>query len=260
MNEIVKYHNDLNALAFKGFSDVELKIFFAICSRLRDKGTQDVVFTFDQLKELTDEKKHYTVQEYADLMQEMYHKLIHLSFVYNDGKDIAGEFNIFQGYERSISQQTFTVSVSEKYLHFFNELTREFTRFELQEFVQLNGKYTKLLYRLLKQYRVVGHYSIEIAKLRELMDCPETYETKSMTNRVIEPAVNKLRKVYVFRNLTFKYSYRGRKAIRVIFDWDPEKIPGKEEPQIKEPVKKEYDMEEIRRIVAEVNEMFPENR
>lgn len=229
MNEVVRYNNDLNTVVFKGFTDTELKLFFAICSKMKDKGSNEVTFSFDQLKDLTDEKKHFTAKEYAELIQGMYHKLIHLSYVYDDGKDIAGEFNLFQGYERSISQEIFTISVSEKYIYLFNQLTSNFTRFELQEFVDLRGKYTKLLYRQLKQWRTAGHYSVLVKDLRELLDVPDTYETKAITNRVLNPAVNKLRKLYSFRNLTYEYSYSGKTAVRVKFDWDPEVIPQRKE-------------------------------
>ena len=41
----------------------------------------------------------------------------------------------------------------------------------------------------------------------------------------ITSAVDSLRKVYCFRHLTYKYSKKGNTVIRVIFDWDPEKIP-----------------------------------
>ena len=229
MNEVVKYNNDLNDVVFKGFNDTELKLFFAICSKMKDKGSNEVTFTFDQLKGLTEEKRHLTAMEYAQMIQEMYHKLIHLSYIYDDGKDIAGEFNLFRGYERSVAQQTFTISVSERYVYLFNQLTSNFTRFELQEFVDLRGKYTKLLYRLLKQWRTVGHYSVLVKDLRELLDVPDTYETKLVTNRVLNPSVNKLRKLYTFRNLTYEYSYSGKAAIRVKFDWDPEVVENRKE-------------------------------
>ena len=59
MAEIVKYNNDMNDVVFADFTDTELKIFFAICSQIRDKQNNEVIFTFDQLKSLTDEKRHY---------------------------------------------------------------------------------------------------------------------------------------------------------------------------------------------------------
>ena len=87
----------------------------------------------------------------------------------------------------------------------------------------------EMLYRQLKQWRTAGHYSVLVKDLRELLDVPDTYETKAITNRVLNSAVNKLRKLYSFRNLTYEYSYSGKTAVRVKFDWDPEVIPQRKE-------------------------------
>lgn len=221
-NEIVKYNNQLNKVAFKNFTSTELKIFFAIVAKLKNQEDRQVVFTFDQLKELTNEKQHYTAKEYADMISDMYHKLIHLSYFYDDGEDKAGEFNLFQGYERSLNQQTFTISVAPKYVFFFNQLSEEFTRFELKEFVNLRGKYPKLLYRLLKQWRMVGKYTISMENFRSLMDIPENYKTKDITRRIVDPSVEKLQEIPSFSTLNYKYVTKRRTVTSVIFTWSPE--------------------------------------
>ena len=224
-NEIVKYNNDLNTVVLKGFTDTELKLFFAVCSKMKDQGTDEVTFTFDQLKNLIGIKKHVSKEQFAQTVQSMYHKLIHLSYMFDDG-DTAGEILLFNGYVRSLSEETFTLSVTQKYLYMFNQLTSNFTRFELSEIVNLTGgRRSRLLYRQLKQWRTVGHYSVLIKDLRELLDIPENYEMKTVTSKILNPAVDSLRKVYCFRHLTYKYSKKGNTVVRVIFDWDPEKIP-----------------------------------
>ncbi len=222
MHEVVKYNNRLNDVVFKGFTDTELKLFFAICSQMKERGSEEVTFTFSQLKELTGEKRHLTEQEYSEAVQSMYHKLVHLSYIYNDGEDIAGEFNLFQGYERSLKEQTFTISVSPKYIFFFNSLTSEFTRFELEEFVTLNGKYAKLLYKHLRQWRSTGTYVVLMSDLKELLDVPENYETKFITSRIIQPSVDRLAKLPSFKNLQYKYIYNARKVHKVVFTWQKE--------------------------------------
>ena len=224
MAEIVKYNNDMNDVVFADFTDTELKIFFAICSQIRDKQNNEVVFTFDQLKSLTDEKRHYSTTEYAQLMESIYHKMLHLSFKYDDGHDKAGEFLIFQSYERSLAQETITVRVADRYVYFFNELTSRFTRFELNEFVNLPGKYSKLLFRLLKQYKSTGVAIYDFSKLRLLLDVPENYQNKAVTQRVIDPSVEKLRKLYAFRNLTYSYTYNKRAISGIKFEWDKEVV------------------------------------
>ena len=228
-NEVVKYSNKFNTIIFKGFTDNELSLLMTICSKLRGKGTDQIELSFDQIKKLTKEKQHYTNKAYAEMIDNMYQKIIRLSYFYNDGVDVAGAFNLFQGYERSITDESVKIAVTPQFLYLFNSLEREFTRFELEEFVDLSGKYTKLLYRQLKQWRSVGHYSVLLKEFRELMDVPDSYPTRDITKRIIVPSINKLLKLRDFHSLTFKYSYKGKKVVRVIFDWIPESIPKKSE-------------------------------
>lgn len=222
--EIVKYNNKLNTLTFHNFTESEMKIFFALIAKMKNHGTESVMFTFSELKRLTHEKKNYTKLEYARLIESMYSKLISLRYKYDDGEDKAGEFNLFSGYSRSLKEEYFELSVTPQFQSLLNDLAREFTRFELEEFIKLRGKYTKQIYRLLKQWRTVGHYSVLMKDFRELVDIPEKYNTGEVTRRVIEPAIDKMHKIYAFRNLKYEYSYSGHKPIRVIFSWNPELV------------------------------------
>ena len=226
MNEIVMYNNQLNTIVLpESFTDAELRVFWAIVSRLRDKGSTEVTFRYSYLKELTKEKRHYTKQQYSELIQNIYHKLIGLRFAYSND-DVVGEVNLFQSYEKQLSDESFTISVSPKFQYIFNQLTTSgsYTAWSLSQFCDLPGVYTKQLYRLLKQWKYVGHVSFLLKDLRQYMGVPEKYETKEVTRRVLSPAVSKLI-MYTdeFKSLTFEYSNRKSKAIRVKFKWTPEK-------------------------------------
>lgn len=60
------------------------------------------------------------------------------------------------------------VSVNKRFDFFLNELTSNFTRFELEEFTNLESKYSKAMYRLLKQWRTVGKKEWSIEDFRYL--------------------------------------------------------------------------------------------
>ena len=58
-------------------------------------------------------------------------------------------------------------------------MVQNFTIFELLEFTSLSSKYSKTLYRLLKQWRTQGEYIFhDIADFREKMDIPESFSNK----------------------------------------------------------------------------------
>ena len=249
-NEIVKYNNKLNMLAFRGFTEEELKLFFAILSQLRDKGIDSVTLTFDALRELTDSKQHLTLKETSDLLSTMYSKMLNLRFLYDDGEDLAGEFALFHGYERSLKEQTFTIAMSPRFQEMVNDLNKEFTRFELHEFNRLNGKYTKHLYRLLKQFRRLGSRIFTIEDIRQMTDTPEKYSNAEFTRRILDPSVAKLRELASFRDLTYQYQYRKRTITHVKFTWTREMTPEEiKELRLAEAKKKKED-EEARLLAA----------
>ena len=53
MNEIVKYNNNFNNIGLRNFNANELDILMAICSRMREKGEEEITFHFDKLKKLS---------------------------------------------------------------------------------------------------------------------------------------------------------------------------------------------------------------
>ena len=226
MNELVMYNNDLNAIILpESFTDAELRVFFAIVSRLRDKGSSEVTFAYSYLKDITKEKRHYTKEQYSELIQGIYHKIIGLRFAYQTD-EVVGEVNLFQGYEKSLTDDSFSISVSPKFQYIFNELSinGSFTAWNLSDFCDLPGVYTKQLYRLLKQWKYVGSASFVLNDLRKYMGVPEKYATKDITRRVINPAVEKLKENSPeFQNLSYEYSNVKNKAYRVKFKWTPEK-------------------------------------
>ena len=54
-----------------------------------------------------------------------------------------------------------------------NQLTSNFTRFELKEFVTLKSSYSKEFYRRMKQFKNTGFWKCSIEEFRYLLDIPE---------------------------------------------------------------------------------------
>ena len=52
MNEVVKYNNNFNNISLRNFNANELDILMAICSRMKEKGEEEITFHFDKLKKL----------------------------------------------------------------------------------------------------------------------------------------------------------------------------------------------------------------
>ncbi|KQI10892.1 hypothetical protein K777_09700, partial [Campylobacter coli CVM 41970] len=74
------------------------------------------------------------------------------------------------GYDESTLFNRITLKINPDFAYLVNQLTTNFTAFELEEFIALSGKYAKTLYRLLKQFRTTGKAYFEWDEFCKVMD------------------------------------------------------------------------------------------
>ena len=215
--QLVRYDNKMNTLSLHEFTEREMNLFFAIVAKVKGKDDQEVGFTFDQLYRMTDNKKNITSAEFKHELISMNEKLMSLKYKYNIGSK-TGIFVLFPGFEVDEAAETLKVQVNKSFTYLFNHLNAEFTQFELREYIELKGKYTKQLYRQLKQWRQVGTYSVPWDEFKRVMDIPN-YKTRDIAKRVLDPAVNRINRLPGFADLRYEYSTRRKKVIRISFHW-----------------------------------------
>lgn len=225
MNEIVKYDNYMNNLKFSGFTSVDLNFLMALCSQMRDKGTSTIQFTFFELKKITGYTCKSTRQFVSDIMR-MNNKLMEMRCTLEKDDEIF-QFILFPTFHINLKTETLTVSVNERFMFILNDLTKNFTRFELGQFIDIDSKYAKNLYRLLKQFRCTGRYEVSMENFRERMDCPASYTNKHVMDKLIKPSLKELNGKGYFQNLKCETKCahkRGAPVIGYIFTFTPEKI------------------------------------
>lgn len=223
MNEIVKYHNDLNTVPFKRFNSSEMDLFFAICAKMRDKGTNTVTFTFEQLRYLSNYKPT-AIQRFVDDLVRTYEKYLNLVYtIENDG--IIEKFVLFTGFKVNPHTQQVDITINGDFDYILNELTGNFTRFELEEFTSLNSSYSKTMYRLLKQWRTVGVKEWEISAFRELLDVPDSYPMNKIDTKVLKPIKAELGDFFANLNIQKIKRGHGNKVVALKFTFKPEKVP-----------------------------------
>lgn len=224
MNEIVKYDNGMNKLNFTGFSKLDMNMLMALCSKMRDKDVNEITFDFTTLKELMNYKSTDKADFIADLKR-MNKRLMKVNCEIITQSEII-MFVLFPTFRVNSDAETLTVGVNKDFTFLLNEL-REYTRFDLDEFINLNSKYAKHLYRLLKQFRTQGWYRVKVNEFREKMDCPSSYSNKIFMHDIVNPSVEAL-KPY-FKGLSVEVEKdtrkRGRPIIGYYFTFQKEHIP-----------------------------------
>ena len=213
MNEIVKYHNELNRLNFKGLSEYDLNFLMAICSRVRELNEQVVTFDFDYLMELTEWDRSKKLDVFIKDLKRSNSKLLTANSEFTDEHGVSRQFTLFETFTTDPNKRTLTVRINPDFSYLLNELSKNFTRFELVEYVRLEGKYAKLLYQHLKQFRKSGWWQVSVSDIKTLLSIPDSYETKHIMDKVLKPSIEVIRSCKGFSDLSvevIRSSRRGR--------------------------------------------------
>ncbi|MBF9717284.1 MAG: replication initiation protein [Bifidobacterium sp.] len=229
-NEIVKYDNQFNNQVLRKFTPLEIDLLMTVCSGLRDHGTTEESFPFDELKRQMNLEKNLTNIQFANLLVSMNRRLLALNFEFTDGRGAIHQFALFSDFVTDPSSQTLTAAVNAKFSFLLNDLTSGFTRFELEQFTSLRSSYAKECYRRLKQYRQTGVWKVSLAEFRRLLDIPDSYRTSHINSRVIKPIEDELgplMNLKVHRKFAKVAAGRGRsQLVGFEFEFDPERVPG----------------------------------
>ena len=206
----VRYKNELNLVPMRNFDSVEMNLFFSICAKMKDKGLSKVQFTFEDLRELS-AYKPTSIKRFSDDLEAVYNKMLQLTYRTEEA-GIREKFILFTGYRIDENNQTVDISVNPELAYIINELSSEFTKFELQEFTGIRSSYAKTMYRLLKQYRSTGFYKVKIEDFREILSIPNSYQMSDIDKQVLKPIKNELSEF--FDSLKIK-KIKARKGNRI---------------------------------------------
>lgn len=261
MQEIVKYHNDLNKIKLPSFTEQEQNILFGIVSKIKSKGEGKIGrVTFKMSPNAISYSEHtitFTTQELLEFSTEnLTNKALNNMLITLREKFFKADFTILVEKDDMVGNitinlfETFTLwypkgdteynnllkvemTINPYFAYLVDELTNNFTRFELAEFIALSGKYTKTLYRLLKQYRQTGWAQWDFKEFKNILDIPESYAMCDIDKQILKPAIKELtaernlfdQKRIPFKNLKYtKIKKGGNKVTAIRFDFKPEQI------------------------------------
>lgn len=220
--ELVKYHNDFNKVKIPSFTAQEQNILMGIISKIRDLQ-DDKIITFypNELKEFS--TQNYTNDEILTIVRILRDKFFKADFtIIKEYKNAIAEeiFNLFSKFTiykhiETLEIERVELSVNNEFSYLLNDLLGNFTSFQLSEFIALKSKYSKSLYRILKQYKNTGKctiYKNDWQGFCDFMDIPTNYRLKDIDNRVLQPAILELggetnlfnTKEPIFENLSYK--------------------------------------------------------
>lgn len=200
---VVKYNNIINRVEFANFKAFDLNVLFTLFSCLKDsKEKSNVLYASDIMNKL---KVRRTYKELEESLLKIFNT-IEEAEIYNSFGEVTDKiymfdyFNCFKTQDNKRKVDIKLSSFGKKYLTNFRD--GEFTYFDLQEFLSIKSLYGKHLYRMLKQFRFTGVFTIKMTTLKKIFDIPTTYSNSRIINDVLYNALNELSIYFKYLEIT----------------------------------------------------------
>lgn len=226
------YKNDLNLVPLRKFTSTEINLFFAMCNKLKEKETNTLHLSFDELKELSNySPETRNINRFVKDLDDVYKKMLELTIRYEDD-EVIERFVLFNHYRIHKRDQYLEISTSPNLKHILNSITNNFTKFELKEMTNLKSTYSKNMFRILKQYKHTGYMKIKVDNFRERLDVPKSYRMTDINKNVFKPIIKELNTIFNNLHINKIKAKKGRKIEWLEFTFDAEKrIHNKRRPQ-----------------------------
>ena len=212
--EIVRYNNDLNNKTYlKNFNALELNFFMAICSKIKEQGTVEVNFTFNELKKKIQYDRETTrnTDNFISKLRSTNKKILN-SICEIETKDYIDQFVLFPTFRISKKNGTLTVRINQDYAYLLNDFSN-FTEFGLANFIKLSSKYVKLLYRELMQFKSTGKLYLTMEDFRKKLDIPDSYSFSKIKNRILVPSIQDFS--FIFKKFKIVVIYNNEDEIEI---------------------------------------------
>ncbi|MBK5041599.1 replication initiation protein [Bifidobacterium longum subsp. longum] len=231
-NEIVKFSNQFNNVALRKFDATHLDVLMAIAARVKERGTEEVTFSFEELRGLMRLRKNLTNGQLADKIVQTNARLLALNYMFTDDEGGIVQFALFTEFRTLPSAGTLTVAVNQRFAFLLNDLTSQFTRFELAEFAGLKSRYAKEFYRRAKQYRSSGIWKVGREEFCRLLDAPKSAitQTRYLNQKVIQPILDECGPIL---RLKIERQYTRRRLSGFVFTFARETPPGADAEPVK---------------------------
>ncbi len=220
-NVLVKYTNPINSLNITQLSQLELNVFVALISTVKNKGTQSINLSFNDFRQLARVEKNIAEDSFNDLVIGTFKK-IGAGSIALEIKDKFLMFPLFQKILVDKSTKKIKYNVSNEFVKYFNNFAREYTMFPLFDFTAIKGKYAKIIYKQLMQYVSTGRFYDNYDHfVYETLGVPTSTVKANINSKFIKANVDKLRKLGYLKDLSVSYTRTNNKFTGIEFTWEP---------------------------------------
>lgn len=222
MDNIVKYHNDLNKLKFYLFGELEQNILMGVFLNARFHNTKEFILNADDIAKFLPQRNP-SKQEIFNRVMSLRENLFKIDYTHeiklDNGLIELSFYNIFSVFTLVYTTENrefeyLKIKISDDFSYLIHNLTKFMTQFELEEFLFLSGKYAKALYIHLKQFRTTGIWRVKWDDFKEILGIPSSYKMCDIDKQILKPSVEQLSSPL---NLFELHENKTKKATRTPF-------------------------------------------
>lgn len=189
-NAVVRYNNGFNTVPLRKFSPVEMDLFWSICSKMKRKGTDELTFDFESFKSIANYDRREKESFYFAL-KSTWEKMKSLSYKFEDSTYFE-DLVLFQRFVIDKENEKVILQASNRFEFILNNISKNFTRFELETMTKLSSTYTKELYRQLMAHKDLsdgtGAWYVKVDDFRKVLSIPDSYRMSDIDRQIFNTA------------------------------------------------------------------------
>lgn len=213
------YDNEFYLFNYAHLSSTQHDLLIVLLSQIQSQNTPVIVLSFAEIRTLT-KTAYRTNRDLYTVIIEMSQKIFQgvvVSSSYLE-ENVHREVHLFSEFIADLKKQQLRVVFNQDYLYLFNDLGEDkkpYTLIAIDEFLALEGKYSKLMYRLLKRWRTIGVCTMNSSQLRQWFGIPSSYNDSKILQRILSPSLKELEPLFVGLNMDFVKD--GTQIVRYVF-------------------------------------------
>lgn len=189
-SKIVKYDNSFNKTSLSVLTEVQSEILMSVLERMGNKVSKDIhgnecyvaKYKFNEIRDMIDSKNMH-----AHRIKKVFDDLLNTKVeFFADG--IYTKASLFSSYSLT-DKSTAEIVLSSQLTKKLIVGKAKYTILELDEYVNLKNKFSKELYRLLRQFRHTGFLIINKEDLRKSLNVPKSYNEYDFIRKKLIPAI-----------------------------------------------------------------------
>jgi len=195
IREVAKYSNDFNAVPLKDFSLVQKKILMTLIWLIKETDGSDITIDYDRFISLAQSKPR-SLEEGIRLIRQTFRKILSLSITEIETETSYEEFMLFTARKVDKKNGEITVRVNPDYFSLIKDFANEYTKFPLQIGNSFSKQYTIDIYKFLRQFADTGFWVVTVENFKRYLAIPDSYGATKIREKIINPALEELKKYY----------------------------------------------------------------